>query len=124
MKIAIPSEYGYVNQHFGRSREFTVVELDNGKIVSQKIISADNLQHNHAGLAGLMQNEGIEVVIVGGIGAKALEALEESGLRVVSGANGKIEEVVGSFARGELVSSAQGCCHHHGEHHGHGCHHG
>lgn len=124
MKIAMPSEYGYVNQHFGRSREFTVVELNDGKIIAQKTVSADNLQHNHAGLAGLMQNEGVEVVIVGGIGAMAMQALEQSGLRVISGASGKIEEVVASFARGELVSSGQACCHHHGEHHDHGCHHG
>jgi len=124
MKIAMPSEQGYVNQHFGRSKEFTVVELENENIVSQKKVSAEALQHNHAGLAGLMQDEGVDVVIVGGIGAYAMQALEATGLKVVSGGSGKIEDVVACFIRGELISRPQACSHH-GEHHhgGHSCGH-
>jgi len=125
VKLAIPSEYGHVNQHFGMSKEFTIVELDGDKIVSQKIVSSDNLQHNHSGLAGLMKDEAVNIVIVGGIGAHALTALEESGLKVVSGGSGKIGDVVARFARGELTSQPQGCTHHHGDHDHHegGCHH-
>jgi predicted Fe-Mo cluster-binding NifX family protein len=122
MKIALPHEYGHVNQHFGRSREFAVIEADGEKILSQKIISAESLQHNHEGLAGLMQKEGIDVVIVGGIGARALAPLKENGLEVITGASGKIAEVVGRYLRGELVSSTAVCSHHHGDH-DHGCHH-
>ena len=125
MKIAIPSEYGHVNQHFGMSKEFTIIELDGDSIVSQKIISSESLQHNHSGLAGLMKDESVDTVIVGGIGAHALQALEQSGLKVVSGGSGKIGDVVARFARGELTGRPQSCSHHHGEHHHHegGCHH-
>lgn len=124
MKIALPDDNGNVNQHFGRSKVFKVIELENGAIKSQKNVSAENLQHNHEGLAGLMRNERVDVVIVGGIGARALEPLQQAGLEVITGANGKIEEVVSSYARGELVSNSSACCSHHGEdHHGQGCHH-
>jgi len=120
----MPFEQGRINQHFGRSREFVVVDVKDGTINDQKIVSADQLQHNHEGLAGLMRSENVNVVITGGIGAKALIALEESGLKVISGASGSIEEVVSSFVRGELdASKVAACCNHHGEH-GHGCHHG
>lgn len=123
MKIALPSEGGNVNPHFGKSREFTIVELQDGQIVDRKTISATNLQHNHEGLAGLMTSEKVDVVIVGGIGAMALQALEQSGLRVIYGASGNIDDVVGAFARGELVSQGSGCCSHHHGAHGGGCHH-
>ena len=123
MKLAMPFENGKVNQHFGRSREFIVVDVEDGTIKARKIVSADQLQHNHEGLAGLMKSEHVDVVITGGIGAKALIALEESGLRVISGASGSIEETVVSFVRGELDTGKASCCNHHGEH-GHGCHHG
>ncbi|KJS76086.1 MAG: diguanylate cyclase [Desulfotomaculum sp. BICA1-6] len=122
MKLAMPFEQGRINQHFGRSREFVVVDVEDGVIKDQKIVSADQLQHNHEGLAGLMRSENVNVVITGGIGAKALIALEESGLKVISGASGSIEEVVASFVRGELDTTKAACCNHHGEH-GHGCHH-
>lgn len=125
MKLAMPFEQGRLNQHFGRSREFVIVEVENGTIKSKKNVSADGLMHNHEGLAGLIKNEGVNVVITGGIGAKALSALEESGLRVITGAEGDIDKVVGSFVRGELARGRGPCCHHHGDHqHGNGCHHG
>ena len=122
MKLAMPYEQGKVNQHFGMSKEFAVVELEDGKIKSRKTISAAQLQHNHEGLAGLMKSEHVDVVITGGIGARAIVALQESGLQVVSGANGSVEDVALSFARGELDTKNTACCNHHGEH-GHGCHH-
>ncbi len=123
MKLAMPYDHGRVNQHFGTSREFAIVEVEDGIIKARKTVSADQLQHNHEGLAGLMKSENVDVVITGGIGAMALIALQESGLQVVSGANGNIEDVAVSFIRGELNTQGAACCNHHGEH-GHGCHHG
>jgi len=124
MKIALPHEYGYINQHFGRSKEFAIVELADGKMVSQKIISAEQLQHNHEGLAGLLKGEHVDMVIVGGIGARALEPLKEIGLQVVTGISGKIEEAVVKYVQGQLPSGSEVCCHHHGDHHdGHNCGH-
>ncbi|AGL03028.1 NifB/NifX family molybdenum-iron cluster-binding protein [Desulfoscipio gibsoniae] len=123
MKIALPHEYGHINQHFGRSREFIIVELTEGEIVGKKIVSSEQLQHNHEGLAGLLTDEQVDVVIVGGIGARALEPLKNMGLTVVSGVNGKIEEAVYKYVQGQLPTNSEVCCHHHGEHHGDGCSH-
>lgn len=122
MRIAMPVDKDQINQHFGRSREFAVIEVENGVIKDRKNVSAATLMHNHEGLAGLMRGEAVDVVITGGIGARALTALEESGLKVVTGAAGSIDDVVAKYTRGELGSSGATCCHHHDEH-GHNCHH-
>lgn len=124
MKLALPFEQGRVNQHFGRSKEFVVVEVEGQTIKGKKTVSAVNLMHNHGGLAGLMLNEGVDVVITGGIGAKALQALEEAGLKVLTGADGTIDEVVNRFVNGALDENRGACCHHHDHQHGQGCQHG
>lgn len=120
MRIAFPSADGQINQHFGQSREFAVLEVENQKVVSQKIIPAESLRHNHQGLADLLAGEKVDVVVVGGIGPYALEALEQRGFKVITGASGDIRAVAEQYARGELVSRGAVCGHHH---HAHGGHH-
>lgn len=125
MKIAIPNNNGEVNQHFGRSQTFAIIETDNNNnIVNVEDLQADELQHQHEGLAGLLKGQGVEVVIVGGIGAGALDALEAVEMKVLFGASGLIKDVAETFARGEFVSKRK-MCNHHGEHHHHhgGCSH-
>lgn len=124
MRIAMPADNSIINQHFGKAREFAVLEMDGDKASSVRMVSADALAHNHAGLAGLLTGEQVDVVIVGGIGPYALEALEGSGLKVITGAQGAITEVAGAYVRGELVSKRVVCNHNHGghhHHHDHGC---
>ncbi|MFZ5649039.1 MAG: NifB/NifX family molybdenum-iron cluster-binding protein [Bacillota bacterium] len=127
MKIAVPNNNGKVNQHFGRSLEFAVVEVEGQRVVKQWAVSAESLQHNHGGLADLLSGQGVEAVVVGGIGPFALQALEQKGLKVITGASGDIREVAEQYARGELVSEGVACGQHHHDHgghnHGHGCHH-
>ncbi|KNZ68975.1 dinitrogenase iron-molybdenum cofactor biosynthesis protein [Thermincola ferriacetica] len=123
MKVAIPNNDGEVNQHFGRSTGFAIVEINSeNRIVDIEEISAEGLQHRHEGLAGLLKNKGVEVVIVGGIGPGALEALESQGFKVLFGASGPIKEVAEAFARGQFISRRT-VCNHHGEHHHHHEHH-
>ena len=129
MKIAFPSDYGQINQHFGRSREFAILEMDGQKIAGRKLVSADSLQHNHQGLADLLAAEKVDVVVLGGIGPYALQALEQSGLKVITGASGDIGAAAEKFARGELVTGGTACGRHHhgpcGHQHDHGsCGHG
>lgn len=113
MKIALPHEYGYVNQHFGRSREFVIVEIEDGQMVAKKIILAEQMQHNHEGLAGLLRDEQVDTVIVGGIGAGALQPLKAIGLQVITGISGKIDDVVVKYTLGQLPSNSTASCDNH-----------
>lgn len=127
MKIAIPENQGQVNQHFGQSKSFAIVEIgQNNQVTNVQEVSAEGLQHAHEGLAGLLKGQDVETVIVGGIGAGAVQALEAEGLKVLFGASGPVKEVAESFARGEFVSERKMCNHQgggHHHHHGGGCSH-
>ncbi|MBE3584649.1 NifB/NifX family molybdenum-iron cluster-binding protein [Desulfofundulus thermocisternus] len=124
MKIALPNDRGRVNQHFGRSEEFVIFEMSGQEIKGRETISTVTLQHNHEGLAELFKSKGVEVLILGGVGPRAIQALQQYGLRVITGASGDVEEVARAYARGELVSQGIICNHGHGHGHDSHCHHG
>lgn len=121
-KIAIPEDNGQVNQHFGQSTSFSVVSIANQKVVGMEGLLATGLAHQHEGLAGLLKENGIQTVVAGGIGAGMVEALEGSGIKVITGASGSIDAVANAYASGQLRSQRVLCNHEGcgGGHHDHG----
>lgn len=117
MKIAMPKDGEMLNQHFGQSRSFLIVTVDNGKIIERQEISSEALQHNHAGLSGLFLTQGVSLVITGGIGGPALQALQEKGLQVIKGAAGPCEEILVRYLGGQLQDMNVTCSHQGGHHH-------
>lgn len=118
MKIAMPADGNMINQHFGRSKKFVIYSLENQQPVDRKEIGTDALQHNHAGLTGLLIAEGVSLIILGGIGQPALEALQNQGLDVIRGASGTCEEVLQRYLAGQL-NDQNVVCQHKGDHHHH-----
>lgn len=122
MKIAATYENGKIFQHFGRTENFKVYEVEDGKIVSSEVIGSNGV--GHGALAGLLADQTIEVLICGGLGGGAMNALVQAGITVVAGAEGDADKAVQDYLAGNLVSSGANCDHHHHEE-GHECgHHG
>ena len=117
MKIAATYENGNIFQHFGRTEFFKVYEVEDGKIVSSEVIGSDGI--GHGALAGLLAGHDIQVLICGGLGGGALNALTNAGIEVCAGASGNADEAVEAYLRGDLVDTGANCDHHHGE--GHEC---
>ena len=121
MKIAATYENGNIFQHFGHTEEFKVYEVEDGKIVSSEVIGSDGI--GHGALAGLLAGHDIQVLICGGLGGGALNALRNASIEVCAGASGNADEAVEAYLRGDLVDTGANCDHHHhGE--GHECGHG
>ena len=124
MKIAATYENGNIFQHFGRTEQFKIYEVEDDKVVSSQVIGNDGL--GHGALAGLLADHAIDVLICGGLGAGAQNALAEADVEVVAGASGSADEAVDAYLKGELISTGANCDHHHGEDHAcgdHGCGH-
>jgi predicted Fe-Mo cluster-binding NifX family protein len=119
MKIAVTCENNQVFQHFGHTPEFAVYETDESGIVSEKILSSGD--SGHGALATLLAQENVDLLICGGIGGGAVNALANAGIQVVGGASGNVREVAEAFVNGTLEVRADFHCnhHHHGE--GHTC---
>ena len=111
MRIAIPYEEGNVFQHFGKSKQFKLYTVENGKIVSSEVISAGDT--GHEALAGLLAELDVKAVICGGLGEGMMNALAASGIDVYPGISGDADEAAISFLLGKLQPGEANCDHHH-----------
>ena len=116
MRIAVTYDNGEVFQHFGHTEEFKVYEVEDGKVVSSEVIDSNG--QGHGALATLLAGKQVDVIICGGIGGGAMQALSENNIEVVAGAAGNTDDVVAAYLKGELESTGVNCDHH-GE--GHTC---
>ncbi len=123
MKIAVTYENGQVFQHFGHTEQFKVYDTEDGKILSSQVVDTNG--SGHGALAGFLADLGVEVLICGGIGMGAKNALAEAGIRLYPGASGEADGQVEAFLAGSLSYDPDTqCSHHHGEGHGeHSCGH-
>ena len=118
MKIAVTYDNGEIFQHFGKTESFKVYEVEDNKVVSRDVICSNVT--GHGALAGLLAEQGVNVLICGGIGGGAQTALTEAGIELCAGAQGNTDQAVESYLKGELVSSGANCDHHHQDE-GHSC---
>ena len=118
MKIAVTYDNGEIFQHFGKTESFKVYEVEDNKVVSSEVIGSNGT--GHGALAGLLAEQGVNVLICGGIGGGAQTALTEAGIELCAGAQGNTDQAVESYLKGELVSRGATCDHHHHEE-GHSC---
>lgn len=115
MKIAVPVENNNIFQHFGRTSEFSIYDIDEtGKIVSKQILNADG--RGHGALADLLKENQVNVVICGGLGMPMYNHLVEDHMKVYGGCEGNADKAVQSFLDGTLDYDPQACMHH-GSHH-------
>ena len=118
MKIAVTYENGNIFQHFGHTAQFKVYEVSEGKIVSEEILDTNG--SGHGALAGLLGQQGINVLICGGIGGGARYALMEAGIAIYGGVSGDADEAVELFLSNALNYDPNARCSHHDHHHGEG----
>ena len=117
MKIAVTYDNGNIFQHFGKTDFFKVYEVNDNQVVSSEVIGSNG--SGHGALADLLAGQSIDVLICGGIGGGAQDALQAADIEVCSGAQGDTDQAVEAYLKGELVSSGVNCDHHHED--GHSC---
>ena len=130
MKIAIPVENGRLNSHFGGSRHFALIEVDPSTKATLRTETLPAPEHVPGAFPRWLQSQGVELVIAGGIGQRALTLFAQQGIDVVAGLpNEPVEALVAAYLNGQLTGKPEGCTHHghdhdhhHGREEGHGYH--
>ena len=125
MKIAVTYENGMVFQHFGRTQQFKVYQVEDGNVVAINIVSSNG--NGHGALAGVLTSLGADLLICGGMGMGAKNALAAAGIQVLGGVQGDADLAVADYLAGRLQADPDFKCDHH-DHHGedhqcgdHGC---
>jgi predicted Fe-Mo cluster-binding NifX family protein len=107
-RIAIPVSSGDIFQHFGKSNQFKIFTVSDGKVTqTEDFISGDA---GHEELGFLLVCRSVNIVICGGIGPGALGALAGAGIRVVAGIEGNADNAVIKFLEGNLEGSESATC--------------
>ena len=124
MRVAVTYDNGNVFGHFGRTEEFKVYDIEDGKVVNAQILGTNG--EGCGALAGILNIADVDVLICGGIGGGAVRALSEAGIQLYAGASGNTDDVVNEFISGTLAAVGEANCDHHDHEHneGHSCGHG
>ena len=101
MKIAISTDGNYVSEHFGRCPQFTIAEIEDGNVLTKEVIA--NPGHRTGSLPQFLHEQGVSCIICGGMGSRAREMFDASGIQAMMGITGLIDEVIKKYAKGELV---------------------
>lgn len=119
MKIAISTDNGLVSEHFGRCPEFTLVDIENGKITNRETLP--NPGHHPGFLPQFMEQNCVNAVIAGGGGHRAQMLFAEENIQFILGVTGTIDETLDKLCKGEL-EGGESLCKSGGHDHGSGDH--
>jgi predicted Fe-Mo cluster-binding NifX family protein len=110
MKFAIPLADGKLTTHFGHCQEFAIIEVEGNEITKkEKLVPPP---HEPGVLPSWLHRLGVNVIIAGGMGGRALDLFEQNGVEVVPGAPAwGPEELVRSYLDQTLVTGANVCDH-------------
>lgn len=112
MKVCIsstgPSLDAEMDPRFGRCQYFIFADPD-----TMEFEAVENPNIGAAGGAGIQSaqliiNRGAEVLITGQVGPNAFTTLQAGGIKIITGAVGRIREVLKKYKKGELTILAQG----------------
>ena len=104
MKICIPTTGGKgleetVSAHFGSAPYFTLVDLESAAV---EVIENANQHHNHGQCQPMssIEGRGVDAVVTGGMGRRAIERLNAGGVKVYHAEGGTVREVIDQFKSG------------------------
>ena len=121
MKICLPTQgknglSEMVYNHFGSAQFFTIYDTNTKEI---QTVENDNLHHNHGMCQPLdiISKYNIDAIMTNGMGRRAVQLLNNSGIKVYLLNSSTVEEAVKNIESDELVElTIENACG------GHGCH--
>jgi len=107
MRVAVSTDGDSVSAHFGRCPEFTIADIENGKVVKKEIVP--NPGHSPGAIPQFLSEKGVQVIIAGGMGQRAAMFFNQFKIEQVVGINGGVDEVLSGLARGTLKGGESLC---------------
>lgn len=111
MKVAIPTDQGYVSAHFGRCTTYTIFEIHEEKILHREEIP--NPGHQPGFLPQFLSEKSVSCIITGGMGPRAQGLFTQKNIEAIIGVQGPVDEVIEKFIKQELYPGEDLCGHKH-----------
>ncbi|MCM8763232.1 MAG: NifB/NifX family molybdenum-iron cluster-binding protein [Candidatus Omnitrophica bacterium] len=121
MRICIPTETSEgknskVYNHFGSAPYFTIVDIEKDTL---EVISNANQHHAHGMCQpmGALSGKKIDAVVTAGMGARAVQKLNEGGIKAYRAISGTVADIISQFTKGGLEEiTVQNACAQHSCH--------
>lgn len=121
MKICLPTVGNKglkesVHNHFGSAGYFTIYDTDSEEL---NVVENTNQHHSHGACQPLnaLAGHDVDAILTSGMGARAVNLLNEGGVKVYLLDGATVEEAIKKFKAGELKElTIDSACS------GHGCH--
>lgn len=121
MKIAVTYNNNEVFGHFGHTEQFKFYDVENNEIKNVNIVNTNG--SGHGALASFLKENNVDILICGGIGGGAKNALAEANIKIYPGITGSADLAVDKLLNGTLEMKEGHCDHHHQhEEEHHKCH--
>ena len=112
MRIAISTDdkkglESTASHHFGRCPCYVFVDFEGAEV--KAVQSVDNPfyeKHEPGQVPGFINENGVNVMISGGMGRRAIDFFDQFGIQVATGANGKVAAVIQAYLDGKLSGAA------------------
>jgi predicted Fe-Mo cluster-binding NifX family protein len=110
---------GEMSMHFGRCPAYVVARVDGeGRLDGVEVVENPYFgSHEPGQVPAFIKSLGVDAMIAGGMGPRAIDMFRGFGIDVVTGVGGNIGNVLQAYLEGR-ISGASGCAHDH--HHDHG----
>jgi len=112
MRYAIPLSGGVVSPHFGHCEQFALIDVDeeSKKIIGKELVPSPG--HQPGLLPEWLADQGVAIVIAGGMGSRAQNLFQQNNIGVIVGAmKGDPEEMVLNYLSGQLATEDNICDH-------------
>jgi len=119
MRLCVPTttnegKTAIVHGHFGSAPFFTIYDTATGDV---EVIDNANEHHSHGSCQPMSALTGkkIDVVVCAGMGARAVQKLNEGGIKIYRAVSGSVADIAGQFLKDGLeeITVENACAQHH-----------
>ncbi len=112
MRIAVPMADGLLAMHFGHCERFALVDVDRA---TREIVTVSEVEapaHQPGLLPPWLKERGVDVVIAGGMGSRAVSLFRQVGVEVLTGAPAAAPaKLARQYLDGTLAPGGNACDH-------------
>jgi predicted Fe-Mo cluster-binding NifX family protein len=108
MRIAISADNrngldSVVSPHFGRCPHYVLVDVDGREVKAVNAVDNPHYgQHAPGVVPGFIHSQGVDVMLTGGMGGRAIAFFEQLGIEAVTGASGTVRHALELYLGGQL----------------------
>lgn len=108
--FAVPTQFGKLCAHFGHCEKFALVVTNDGKVESTEFVEPP--VHQPGVYPQFLAQQGVEVIIAGGMGQKAQDLFAQNNIEVHMGVNAEDPaQLVEEYINGSLQTGQNLCDH-------------